>query len=371
MIKPPDYISAIKPYIPGKPIEELERELGIKDSIKLASNENPIGPSRLALKAVVDNLTSSKSSNSLNRYPDGSGYYTKRALSDKLSVKEDEIILGNGSNELIDIAVRTFLKPGDEAVMAHPSFIVYPMTVQATGGSPVQVPLKDYKHNLDVMADKVTSRTRILFIANPNNPTGTINKQDEFDRLMNRLPGGILVVLDEAYYEYVTDPGYADSIRYFREGRDILILRTFSKIYGLAGLRIGYGIARQDIISEMNKLRPPFNTNSVAQKAALWALKDEEHVKYTREINEQGKRLLYTELNTLGLNYIPTEANFIYILLGQDSSKFYNELLKQGVIVRLVGPEEIRVTIGLPEENKRFIEALKKVISHQSTVKNQ
>jgi histidinol-phosphate aminotransferase len=312
MIKPPDYISAIKPYIPGKPIEELERELGIKDSIKLASNENPLGPSPLALKAVVENLTSSKSSNSLNRYPDGNGYYIKRELSHKLSVREDEIILGNGSNELIDIAVRTFLKTGDEAVMAHPSFIVYPMVVQATGGSPVQVSLKDYKHNLDAMADKVTSRTRILFIANPNNPTGTINKQDEFDRLMNRLPEGILVVVDEAYYEYVTDPGYADSIRYFREGRDILILRTFSKIYGLAGLRIGYGIARQDIISEMNKLRPPFNTNSVAQNAALWALKDEEHVKYTREINEQGKRLLYAELNTLGLNYIPTEANFIY-----------------------------------------------------------
>jgi histidinol-phosphate aminotransferase len=227
-------------------------------------------------------------------------------------------------------------------------------------GAPVS--LKDYKHNLDAMADKVTSRTRILFIANPNNPTGTINKQDEFDRLMNRLPEGILVVVDEAYYEYVTDPGYADSIRYFREGRDILILRTFSKIYGLAGLRIGYGIARQDIISEMNKLRPPFNTNSVAQNAALWALKDEEHVKYTREINEQGKRLLYAELNTLGLNYIPTEANFIYILLRQDSNEFYNELLRHGVIVRPVGPKEIRVTIGLPEENKRFIEALKAIM---------
>jgi histidinol-phosphate aminotransferase len=371
MIKPPDYISAIKPYIPGKPIEELERELGIKDSIKLASNENPLGPSRLALKAVVENLTSSKSSNSLNRYPDGSGYYIKRALSDKLSVREDEIILGNGSNELIDIAVRTFLKPGDEAVMAHPSFIVYPMSVQATGGKSVQIPLKNYTHDLDAMADAVTSKTRMLFIASPNNPTGTINKQDEFDRLMNRLPEGILVVVDEAYYEYVTDPGYADSIRYFREGRDILILRTFSKIYGLAGLRIGYGIARQDIISEMNKLRPPFNTNSVAQNAALWALKDEEHVKYTREINEQGKRLLYAELNTLGLNYIPTEANFLYILLGQDSNELYNDLLQQGVIVRPVGPKEIRVTIGLPEENERFIEALKKVISHRSSVNSK
>jgi histidinol-phosphate aminotransferase len=363
MIKPPDYISGIRPYIPGKPIEELERELGIKDSIKLASNENPLGPSPLALKAVVENLTSSKNSNSLNRYPDGSGYYIKKALSDKLSVREDEIILGNGSNELIDIAVRTFLQPGDEAVMAHPSFIVYPMAVQAAGGKPVQIPLKDYTHDFEAMADAVTSKTKMLFIANPNNPTGTINKRSEFDRLIDRLHGGILVVTDEAYYEYVTDPDYADSMKHFRDGRDILILRTFSKIYGLAGLRIGYGIARQDIISEMNKLRPPFNTNSIAQNAALWALKDNNHIKHTREINEQGKKYLYRELDSLNLKYIPTEANFIYILLGQDSNIFYNELLRQGVIVRPVGAKEIRVTIGLPEENKRFIEALKKVIN--------
>lgn len=373
MIKPPDYISDLKPYIPGKPTEELERELGIKGSIKLASNENPLGPSRLALKAIVDNLTNSNSSNGLNRYPDGSGYYIKKALSGKLSVIEDEIILGNGSNELIDIAVRTFLRPGDEAVMAYPAFIVYPMAVQAAGGRPVQVPLKAYKHDLDVMADKVALRTRIIFIANPNNPTGTINRKDEFDRLMERLPEGILVVVDEAYFEYVTDPEYADTMRYFREGRDILILRTFSKIYGLAGLRIGYGIAREDIISEMNKLRPPFNTNSIAQNAALWALKDDEHVKRSREINEQGKRFLYKELDALSLKYVPTEANFIYVLLGQENlpcppllkggaGELYNKLLRQGVIVRPVGPQEIRVTIGLPEENKRFIEAIKAVI---------
>ncbi len=373
MIKPPDYISDLKPYIPGKPTEELERELGIKGSIKLASNENPLGPSRLALKAIMDNLTNSNSSNGLNRYPDGSGYYVKKVLSDKLSVIEGEIILGNGSNELIDIAVRTFLKPGDEAVMAHPSFIVYPMSVQGVGGRPVQVPLKDYKHDLEVMAGKVTLSTRIVFIANPNNPTGTINRKDEFDRLMERLPEGILVVVDEAYFEYVTDPEYADTTRYFREGRDILILRTFSKIYGLAGLRIGYGIAREDIISEMNKLRPPFNTNSIAQNAALWALKDDEHVKRSREINEQGKRFLYKELDALSLKYVPTEANFLYVLLGQENPPcppfvkggaggLYNELLRQGVIVRPVGPQEIRVTIGLPEENKRFIEAIKAVM---------
>lgn len=361
MIKPPDYISNIKPYIPGKPIEELERELGITGSIKLASNENPVGPSPMALKAIIESLKSSNSSNNLNRYPDGSGYYIKKALSEKLSVKEDELILGNGSNELIDIAVRTFIQSGDEAVMAYPSFVVYPMAVQAIGGRPIQVPLKNYTHDLEAMADAVTPKTKMLFIANPNNPTGTINKRGEFDRLMERLPEGILVVVDEAYYEYVTDPEYADSMKHFRTGRDVLILRTFSKIYGLAGLRIGYGIARKDIILEMNKLRPPFNTNSIAQNAAVWAMKDKEHVRYSQQINEEGKRYLYRELDSLGLRYVPTEANFIYIVLGEDANVLYNKLLGFGVIIRPVGPEEIRVTIGLPEENKRFIEALKKV----------
>ncbi len=362
MIKPPEYIWDIKPYTPGKPIEEVERELGIKESIKLASNENPVGPSPLAIKAILDALTDTNISNGLNRYPDGSGFRIKKALTEKLSVNEDELILGNGSNELIDLAVRTFMQSGDEAVMAKPSFIVYPTAVRSVGGKPIEIPLKNYTHDLDAMAEAITSKTKILFIANPNNPTGTINKKDEFKRFMEILPDGILVVVDEAYYEYVTDPDFADSMRYFREGRDILILRTFSKIYGLAGLRIGYGIARKDIISEINKLRPPFNTSTIAQKAALWALNDEAHIKYTKQINEQGKKYLYKELTSLGLEYVPTEANFIYILLRKDANDLYYKLLKEGVIVRPVGPEEIRVTIGLPEENRRFIEALKKVI---------
>jgi histidinol-phosphate aminotransferase len=361
MIKPPAYISDIKPYVPGKPVEELERELGIKDSVKLASNENPLGPSPMAVKAALDLLVNCRSSNSLNRYPDGSGYYIKKALAEKFSVSADEVILGNGSNELIDIAVRTFLQPGDEAIMADPSFVVYPMSVRAAGGKAVQIPLKDYTHDLDAMADAVTSRTKMVFVANPNNPTGTFNKQQEFDRLMTRLPDGVLIVVDEAYCEYVTDPEYADSFKHFRQGRDILILRTFSKIYGLAGLRIGYGIAGEEIISQMNKLRPPFNTNSIAQNAALWALKDEEHIKSTKGLNEQGKKYLYKELDSLGVEYVPTEANFIYIPLKQDSNILYNKLLRQGIIVRPMGPEEIRVTIGLPEENRRFIEALRKI----------
>jgi histidinol-phosphate aminotransferase len=235
------------------------------------------------------------------------------------------------------------------------------MTTQAIGGKAVQVPLKDYTYDLDAMGDAITPRQK-LFYSESNNPTGTINKRDEFDRLMKRVSDGILVVVDEAYYEYVTDPAYADSMKYFRRER-YLILRTFSKVYGLAALRIGYGIAGKEIISEMNKLRPPFNTSSVAQKAALWALQDENHVKAAREINEQGKKYLYRELDSLGFRYVPTEANFVYMPLEQDSDILYNKLLKQGIIVRPMGPREIRVTIGLPEENKRFIEALKKVIS--------
>ncbi len=362
MVKPPRYVSAIQPYVPGKPVEELERELGIRDSVKLASNENPLGPSPLVLTEIINDLTNTKSSLSLNRYPDGNGYYLKQALSMGLSVSEDEIILGNGSNELIDIAARTFLQPGDEAVMAFPSFVVYPMATQAQGATAIQIPLKKYTHDLDAMADAITSSTKIVFIANPNNPTGTMNTKAEFERFMKRIPEGILVVCDEAYCEYVTKPDYPDSMKYLAQGKDILILRTFSKMYGLAGLRIGYGIGGKDIIGEMNKLRPPFNTSSIAQKAALWALQDENHLRRTREINEQGKTYLYKELDSIGIKYVPTEANFIFMPLEQDAHTLYTVLLKQGVIVRPMGQHEIRVTIGLPEENKRFIDALKKVM---------
>lgn len=354
MIRPPEYVSAINPYVPGKPVEELERELGVKDSIKLASNENPLGPSPLAIAAIKDVALG------LNRYPDGGGYYLKNALSERLSVRPDNIILGNGSNELLDIAARTYMRPGDEAVMAQPSFVVYAMAVQSMGCRSIQVPLKDYTHDLTTMLKAVTGKTRIVFIANPNNPTGTINRKEEFDFFMQKLPEGVLTVMDEAYYEYVSDSGYADSMKWFREGKDILVLRTFSKIFGLAGLRIGYGIARTDVITEMNKLRPPFNTNSVAQIAALSALKDDAHVRRSIEINEEGKRYLYGELERLKQRCVPTEANFIY-MPAEDSRGLYEKLLKMGVIVRPMGPA-IRVTIGLPEENRRFIEALKKVI---------
>lgn len=356
MLQVAEHIRTIRPYVPGKPIEELERELGIKGSIKLASNENPLGPSPLAIKAMREGIKG------INRYPDGSCFYLRQALSNKLDIRGDEIIFGNGSNEVIELAVRTFLKPCDEAIMAHPSFIVYSMIVQAAGGKNIIVPLKEWRHDLDEMASRITGKTKLIFIANPNNPTGTINIKDEMDSFMNRVPDGVLVVIDEAYHEYVTSKDYPDSMGYMRDGRDVLILRTFSKIYGLAGLRIGYGIGRADIINEMNKVRQPFNINTLAQISAIAALYDEGHIKRSRELNENGKRFLYKGLRSMGIDFIPTEANFVYILLKKDNARLlYNELLKEGIIIRPMDESHIRVTIGLPRENRRFIKAIKKL----------
>lgn len=355
MIHAPEHIKSITPYIPGKPIEDLERELGISGSVKLASNENPLGPSPIAIKELRKGIKD------LNRYPDGSCYYLKDALSAKLHVRPEEILVGNGSNELIELAVRTFMGPGDEAIMAHPSFVVYSMIVQAVNGRSVVVPLRDWRHDLDEMASRITPRTKMIFIANPNNPTGTINTISEMERLMNNLPDGVLVVVDEAYYEYVSSMEYADSMKYFRDGRDLLVLRTFSKIYGLAGLRIGYGIAASSLITEMNRVRQPFNVNSLAQKAAAAALHDERHVDRSKRTNEKGKKYLYRELAKLGYTYVPTEANFIYVpLRDQEAHALYNDLLREGVIVRPMGRDAVRVTIGLPEENRRLMAALKK-----------
>lgn len=364
MIRPLPYVEKIQPYVPGKPIKEVERQLGIKSCVKLASNENPVGPSPKVIEAIAEFLSNPQE---IARYPEGSGYYLKNALCEHFEKKgvnlsHDEIILGNGSNELIDIAVRTFVGVGDEAVMAKPSFVVYPMSITAQGATPIEVPLKDWRHDLRQMLDKVTEKTKIVFIANPNNPTGTMNYADEFEEFMKNLPEGILVILDEAYYEYVTNPRYPDSLKYFKEGKDILILRTFSKAYGLAGLRIGYGIAKKEIINEMNRVREPFNTNTIAQIAAEVALKDEEHLKKVIEINEAGKKYLYSELEKIpSVKYLHTEANFIYIMLPDNvsSNEVFDFLLRRGVIIRPVGPNQIRVTIGLQQENKTFIEKFK------------
>ncbi len=356
MMKAPKHISSIQPYIPGKPIEELERELGIKKSVKLASNENPVGPSPQALKALRKGLTD------LNRYPDGSCFYLRNALAEKLRVSTGELIFGNGSNEIIEMAVRTFLTPGDEAVMGHPSFVVYSTIVQAAQGKNVIVPLKDWRHDLETMASKITKKTKIIFIANPNNPTGTINTSAEMASFIKKVPKRVLVVVDEAYYEYVSSDDYPDSLEYMRKGRNILILRTFSKMYGLAALRIGYGISSEGIAAEMNKIRQPFNINTLAQVAAASALEDTRHVSRTIKMNEEGKKFLYAEFDALNISYIPTEANFIFIYLKKQNALDINtKLLKKGVIVRPMGPGAIRITIGLPEENRILVKALKQI----------
>ncbi len=356
MINVSENIRSISPYVPGKPIEELERELGISGSIKLASNENPLGPSPKAIAAVK------KAVEGLNRYPDGSGFYLSQTLAKKYEVDISQIVLGNGSNELIELAIRTFMQPGDEVVSADPSFVVYKMITQAAGGTNVVVPCRDNRHDLDAMAERIAAKTKIVFIANPNNPTGTMNTKAEMDRFMDRVPGHVIVAVDEAYYEYVTRADYPDSLDYLKEGRNVLALRTFSKVYGLAGLRIGYGITTGAIAELMNKVRQPFNTNSLGQVAALAALADRKHVEKSIAVNNEGKQFLYQSFQRLEVSYVPTETNFILFETRLDGRELYGALLKTGVIIRPVGGNKLRVTIGLPEENKRFVDELEKII---------
>jgi histidinol-phosphate aminotransferase len=355
----PDYIRSLIPYEPGKPIEEVEREYGISNSIKLASNENPLGPSPKALAALRARLEQ------IHLYPDGDCFYLKRGLSRKLGVAPENLIFGNGSNEIIELAARTFLRPGDEAVMAEQAFVVYQLIVQAVGAHSRAVPLRNFTHDLPALADAVTPRSRMIFLANPNNPTGTIVRRDEWERFLERVPPDVLLIVDEAYFEYVEEREYPDSLRYQDDGRAILTLRTFSKLYGLAGLRIGYGVGSPDIIRLMQRVRQPFNVNAPAQWAALAALDDVDHVERSLAVNREGTRYLQREFNRLGLEFVPTHANFVLVRVGRGQEVF-QQLLKQGVIVRpMVGyrfPEHVRVTVGTMSENEKFIEALEKVI---------
>ena len=356
----PDYISNLVAYPPGKPIEEVEREYGIKGSIKLASNENPLGPSPKSVDAINRYVTS------IHRYPDGSCYYLKEKLSERLGVAKSKIIFGNGSNEIIELIVRAFLRPGDEAVMAHPAFIVYQLIVQAAGGKNIILPLKDFTHDLEGMAGAVTEKTRLVFITNPNNPTGTIVKKGEFERFLKRVPEDVMIVMDEAYFEYVSDPEYPNGMDYIND-RLVVSLRTFSKIYGLAGLRVGYGVASEEIIKFLEKVRQPFNVNSLAQVAALAALDDQGHVEKSVKINNDGLAYLYGGLDGMALSYVKSHANFLLIDMKGDGVKVYQDLMREGVIVRPMGIYDLknylRITVGLPEENKRFIEALKSVMN--------
>lgn len=358
-IKVPGAIESLVPYPPGKPIEELERELGISETVKLASNENPLGPSVKAVEAI------SKAAASVHRYPDGSCFYLKRRLAEHLSVSEDMLIIGNGSNEIIELLVRTFVDDGEEVLMGDPSFAVYPIITQAERRTGVKVPLKDLTIDLDAMARAITDKTRVIFIANPNNPTGTMVTETELDRFMGQIPDDVIVCLDEAYYEFVTDDSFPDSVKYVREGRPVLVLRTFSKIYGLAGLRVGYGVASPELIKYMDRVRQPFNVNSLAQAAAIAALDDTLHVERSRECNTEGIRFMTGELTSLGYVCVPTQANFLLVKVG-DGKRIYDGLLKKGIIVRPMQGyglgEYIRINTGTTEENKRFIEAFKEVI---------
>ncbi|MBM4138488.1 MAG: histidinol-phosphate transaminase [Nitrospira sp.] len=349
-------IQSLSPYVPGKPIDELQRELGLSRVIKLASNENPLGPSPKAVAALEG------AAGQLHRYPDGGAYQLRQAIADHWKVTREQVILGNGSDEILGLLARTFLAPGDEAVMADHTFVIYKMEVTAAHGKPVIVPLANWTHDLESMVRAVTPRTRLLFLCNPNNPTGTIVPSEAVTRLMAVVPEDVIVVFDEAYYEYVRDPRFPDTLAYVKAGRNAIVLRTFSKIYGLAGLRIGYGISTPAINDLLNRVRPPFNANSLAQRVALAALDDDEHVTKSRAVNAAGMEQMGQGLRTLGFTPIPSEANFLYFDVKRDGRRVFESLLREGIIVRHIEGTMLRVTIGQAEENAVFLHALKAVL---------
>jgi histidinol-phosphate aminotransferase len=351
------HIASLVPYVPGKPIEELERELGIPRAIKLASNENPLGPSPKALAVLADTAAI------LHRYPDGGAHRLRAALADRYKLTPDHVILGNGSDEILGLLARTFLSPGDEAVMADQTFVIYKMEVTAAHGKPVIVPLKQWQHDLPAMAHAITARTRLVFICNPNNPTGTMVAAADVHAFMQRVPDDVIVVFDEAYYEYVQDQHFPDSLRWIAQRRNAIVLRTFSKIYGLAGLRVGYGLTTPEIAGYLNRVRPPFNVNTLAQRAALAALDDDEHVARSRALNASEMTAVRAGLVALGFQPLPSQANFLFFDAGRDGRALFEALLRHGIIVRHIEGRLLRVTIGLPEENRYFLDALKKVLS--------
>lgn len=349
-------VQQLKPYEPGKPIEELERELGITDIVKLASNESPFGPSPRVLSVLKH------ASESLHRYPDGSGYRLKAALAERLGVRAAQISLGNGSNDILELVARAWLCPGDETVFSQHAFAVYPLVTMACSAKPIAVPAKEYGHDLEAMLAAITERTKIVFIANPNNPTGTWVSAAALDRFLARVPEQVLVVLDEAYFEYVQETAYPSGLSRLPAYPNLIVTRTFSKIYGLSGLRVGYSVSSLDIAEVLNRVRQPFNCNSLALVAAEAALDDLDHLEYCRDLNTSGLAQVAEGLEQLGLSYIPSVGNFIAFDCGREAMPIYEALLREGVIVRPIAayglPNHLRVSIGLPEENERFIEAL-------------
>lgn len=346
-------------YEPGKPIEEVARERGLKpeDIIKLASNENPLGPSPKAIEAMraaVDDV---------HIYPDGGSYKLRKALAEKFDLEMGNIILGCGSNEVIEFIGHAFLKEGDNIITAEHAFLVYKLMAKVFGATTVEVPDPGYVHDLDAMAAAVTPRTKEIFIANPNNPTGTLVSQEQIDSFMAKVPDHVIVVFDEAYYEFLDNP--PDTLKYVREGRNVVVLRTFSKIQGLAGTRVGYGIARKELIEVLQRTRQPFNMNSIAQAGALAGLLDEEHQQKTKQITDEGRDYLQNQFAELGLEYIPSYANFVLVKVG-DGNEVFKAMMDKGVIVRAMAayklPGWIRISIGTMPQNQRCIEVLKQVL---------
>ncbi|MCB1889874.1 MAG: histidinol-phosphate transaminase [Rhodocyclaceae bacterium] len=357
----PDYIRSIHPYQPGKPISELAREMGLDPAriVKLASNENPLGMSQAARDAIAATCCE------VARYPDGNGFDLKAALSARLGVAQGQIVLGNGSNDVLDMVARAFLGPGREAVFSQYAFAVYPLATQTVGATGIAVPAMDFGHDLAAMAGALGERTRVVFIANPNNPTGTFVPGDALLDFLERVPADVVVVLDEAYTEYLDEASRYDSIAWLERFPNLLVTRTFSKAYGLAGLRVGYGVGSPAVIDLMNRVRQPFNVGILALAAATAALGDEEFLTRSASLNRRGMAQLVTGVDRLGLSWIPSAGNFLTLRVG-DAAAINAGLLQRGVIVRPIGgygmPEWLRVSVGLPEENEAFLTALADVV---------
>jgi histidinol-phosphate aminotransferase len=354
----PPWSSHIRPYPPGKPVEEVERELG-RTAIKLASNENPLGPSPKAQEAIQRHLSR------IHSYPDGSGYYLRRKLAEIHQLKMDQIILGAGSTELMELAAKTFLGSGDEAVTSESAFYMYRLAIEDMGAGVVATPMRESTFDLPAMAHAITQKTKLVYIGNPNNPTGTMFTAEALNSFLDAIPPQVLVVLDEAYYEYVQRPDYSRSVDCVRAARNLLVLRTFSKVHGLAGLRLGYGMGHRELIECLNRIRSPFNASSLAQVAGLAALEDHEHVARSIEMNAREMKFLTQELTLLGVRYTPSVGNFLLIDTGRDCEEDFIRLIHEGVIVRpmkLYGfPTSLRVTVGVHAENEQFLEALERV----------
>ncbi len=354
-------IAGLQPYLPGKPIAELERELGIRGSIKLASNENPLGPGRLAREAVQAAL------GDLGRYPDGGGFELRAALARRHGVDTSAITLGNGSNDVLDLIARTFLQPGAESLFSEHAFAVYPISTQAAGATPRVAAARAYGHDLDAMVALVSERTRVVWIANPNNPTGTWIPAERLCAFIAALPSTCVVVVDEAYTDYVEEPDFPDASRWVGKFPNLVVTRTFAKVHGLAALRVGYGVSDPRVADLLNRVRQPFNVNSLAQAAALAALDDAEHVAASVTLNREGMAELRAGCDRLGLGYIPSVANFLTIDLGRAAASIYEALLRDGCITRPVAnyglPNHLRVTIGRQAENRRFLASLERVLA--------